>query len=32
MIVVVGNEDDLDYLLSMRFRIGGDKVGQPPHI
>jgi hypothetical protein len=32
MIVVVGNENDLDYPLSMRFRIGRDKAREPPHI
>ena len=26
MIVVAGNENDLDYPCSMRFRLGGDKV------
>jgi hypothetical protein len=32
MIVVVGNENDLDYPLSMRFPVGGDKIAQRPHI
>ena len=31
-IVVVGNENDLDYPLSMRFWLGGNKIEQRPHI
>jgi len=32
MIVVVGNENDLDYFRSMRFCPGGNKVEQRQHI
>jgi hypothetical protein len=32
MIVVENNENDLDYPCSMRFRVGGDKIAQRPHI
>jgi hypothetical protein len=31
-MVLVGNWNDLDYSLNMRFRVGGDKIAQRPHI
>jgi hypothetical protein len=31
-MVVVGNWNDLDPSLSLRFRVGGDKIAQRPHI
>jgi hypothetical protein len=31
-MVLVGNWNDLDYSLNMRFRVGGDKIAAATHL